>query len=96
MCIFIVKPYFRYDAEKEGPLPCLMWAYPREYKDAKSASQIKDSPYVGEMRWRKEGGEEGGEERWRGGRRRGGGRKEEKEERKKEREEEREDEKRRE
>ena len=31
-------------------MPCLMWAYPREYKDAKSASQIKDSPYVGEKR----------------------------------------------
>ena len=27
------------------PLPCLMWAYPREFKDAASASQIRDSPF---------------------------------------------------
>ena len=34
-----------YDASTDGPLPCLMWAYPREYKDKKAAGQIKDSPY---------------------------------------------------
>ncbi|MSU47567.1 MAG: S9 family peptidase [Opitutus sp.] len=28
-----------------GPLPTLLWAYPREYKDAAAAGQIKDSPY---------------------------------------------------
>ena len=34
-----------YDKEKDGPLPCFMWAYPREYKSANAASQVKDSPY---------------------------------------------------
>ncbi len=34
-----------YDKEKDGPLPTLMWAYPREYKSAEAASQVKDSPY---------------------------------------------------
>ena len=33
-----------YDPEKEGPLPMIMWAYPREYKDAKTAGQVKTSP----------------------------------------------------
>lgn len=28
-----------------GPLPMLMWAYPREYKSADAAGQITDSPY---------------------------------------------------
>jgi dipeptidyl aminopeptidase/acylaminoacyl peptidase len=27
------------------PLPCLMWAYPSEYKSKDSAGQIQDSPY---------------------------------------------------
>ncbi|MDD4596740.1 MAG: prolyl oligopeptidase family serine peptidase [Lentimicrobiaceae bacterium] len=35
-----------YDKEKDGPLPMLMWAYPREYKDAQQASQIKESPHT--------------------------------------------------
>ena len=28
-----------------GPLPTLMWAYPREFKDADAAGQMRDSPY---------------------------------------------------
>jgi dipeptidyl aminopeptidase/acylaminoacyl peptidase len=31
--------------KESGPLPMLMWAYPREYKDADLAGQITDSPY---------------------------------------------------
>jgi len=34
-----------YDAQKDGPLPVLMWAYPLEYKSAAAASQITTSPY---------------------------------------------------
>ncbi|MFK7810422.1 MAG: prolyl oligopeptidase family serine peptidase [Saprospiraceae bacterium] len=34
-----------YDKEKDGPLPVFMWAYPREFKSANAASQVKDSPY---------------------------------------------------
>ncbi len=34
-----------YDREKDGPLPMLMWAYPREYKSAEAASQVTSSPY---------------------------------------------------
>lgn len=30
---------------EEGPLPMLMWAYPREFKSADAASQVTDSPY---------------------------------------------------
>jgi dipeptidyl aminopeptidase/acylaminoacyl peptidase len=33
-----------YDREKDGPLPVLFWAYPREFRDAEAASQIMDSP----------------------------------------------------
>jgi dipeptidyl aminopeptidase/acylaminoacyl peptidase len=29
----------------DGPLPMLMWAYPREYKSADAAGQVTDSPY---------------------------------------------------
>lgn len=29
----------------DGPLPTLLWAYPREYKDAEAAGQVKESPY---------------------------------------------------
>jgi dipeptidyl aminopeptidase/acylaminoacyl peptidase len=35
-----------YNKEKDGRLPMLMWAYPREYKDAQQASQIKESPHT--------------------------------------------------
>ena len=34
-----------YEKEKDGRLPVFMWAYPREYKDASFAGQVKDSPY---------------------------------------------------
>lgn len=31
--------------EGDGPLPVLMWAYPREYKDPDLAGQVTDSPH---------------------------------------------------
>ena len=34
-----------YEAEKDGPLPMLMWAYPQEFKSADAAGQVTDSPY---------------------------------------------------
>ncbi len=34
-----------YDKEKDGPLPVLMWAYPREYKSKASAAQVRGTPY---------------------------------------------------
>jgi len=34
-----------YDAQKDGPLPVLMWAYPREFTSAAAASQLTTSPY---------------------------------------------------
>lgn len=34
-----------YDPQKDGRLPVLMWAYPREYKSANAASQVRRSPY---------------------------------------------------
>ncbi|MEL6668052.1 MAG: prolyl oligopeptidase family serine peptidase [Bacteroidota bacterium] len=34
-----------YDPERDGPRPVLMWAYPREYKDADAAGQVLVSPY---------------------------------------------------
>ncbi|CAN5387065.1 S9 family peptidase [soil metagenome] len=33
-----------YDPQRNGPLPTLLWAYPREFRDADAASQITDSP----------------------------------------------------
>jgi dipeptidyl aminopeptidase/acylaminoacyl peptidase len=35
-----------YDKEKDGRLPVFIWAYPREYKSAQEAGQIKDSPHA--------------------------------------------------
>jgi len=32
-----------YDAQKDGPLPVFMWAYPREFKSASDAAQIRGS-----------------------------------------------------
>ncbi|MFO7891939.1 MAG: prolyl oligopeptidase family serine peptidase [bacterium] len=41
-----------YNPDKDGSLPMLMWAYPREYKSAKAAGQVKDSPYrFTRIRW---------------------------------------------
>lgn len=34
-----------YVAGRDGPLPLLMWAYPQEFKSARAASQVTDSPY---------------------------------------------------
>ena len=34
-----------YDAKRDGPLPTLLWAYPREFKSAAAASQVQGSPY---------------------------------------------------
>lgn len=34
-----------YDADKDGPLPLLIWAYPREFRDAGDAAQVDDSPH---------------------------------------------------
>jgi dipeptidyl aminopeptidase/acylaminoacyl peptidase len=33
-----------YDAKRDGRLPVLMWAYPREFRDAAAAGQLADSP----------------------------------------------------
>ena len=33
-----------YDAERDGPLPTIMWAYPREFNSAEAAGQLRDSP----------------------------------------------------
>ncbi len=34
-----------YDADRDGPLPVLMWAYPDEFKSKEAASQVQGSPY---------------------------------------------------
>jgi dipeptidyl aminopeptidase/acylaminoacyl peptidase len=34
-----------YDPEADGPLPMLVWAYPREYRSADAAGQVRESPY---------------------------------------------------
>ncbi|KAL6776823.1 hypothetical protein ACKKBF_B31065 [Auxenochlorella protothecoides x Auxenochlorella symbiontica] len=34
-----------YDKDRDGPLPCLLWAYPREYKDKAAAGQLRRSPH---------------------------------------------------
>jgi len=35
-----------YDAARDGPLPTLLWAYPREYKSKGSASQVRGSEHT--------------------------------------------------
>ena len=35
-----------YDVKKDGPLPSLLWAYPREFNDAAAAGQVSGSPYM--------------------------------------------------
>jgi dipeptidyl aminopeptidase/acylaminoacyl peptidase len=34
-----------YDKTKDGPLPVLMWAYPREYKSKANAGMVRGTPY---------------------------------------------------
>jgi len=35
-----------YNKEKDGPLPTLLWAYPREFNDPSAAGQVSGSPYT--------------------------------------------------
>ncbi|RPD39381.1 S9 family peptidase [Chitinophaga barathri] len=35
-----------YDAKKDGPLPVFIWAYPREYRSAADAAQVRGSRYT--------------------------------------------------
>ena len=35
-----------YDKEKDGRLPVLMWAYPREYRSKEAASRVRGSKYL--------------------------------------------------
>jgi dipeptidyl aminopeptidase/acylaminoacyl peptidase len=35
-----------YDAKKDGPLPVIMWAYPREFKSANDAAQVRGSKHT--------------------------------------------------
>lgn len=35
-----------YNKDKDGPLPLLIWAYPREYKSAADAAQVRGSKYT--------------------------------------------------
>jgi dipeptidyl aminopeptidase/acylaminoacyl peptidase len=35
-----------YDKQKSGPLPTLLWAYPREFNDPSAAGQVSGSPYT--------------------------------------------------
>lgn len=34
-----------YESQDDGPLPTLMWAYPREFKSKGAASQVRNSPH---------------------------------------------------
>ena len=34
-----------YECGRDGPLPCLLWAYPREFKSKDAAGQLRQSPY---------------------------------------------------
>ena len=35
-----------YDKERDGPLPCILWAYPREFKSKDAAGQLRKSPHT--------------------------------------------------
>ncbi len=35
-----------YDPENDGPLPAILWAYPREFRSAGAAGQVSGSPYA--------------------------------------------------
>ena len=41
--LFLPKDY---DAQKQGPLPVIIWAYPREFENAKDAAQIRGSNHT--------------------------------------------------
>lgn len=34
-----------YDPERDGKLPCILWAYPREFKSKDAAGQLRKSPH---------------------------------------------------
>ncbi len=34
-----------YEPQRDGPLPLFVWAYPREFKDARAAAQVVGSPH---------------------------------------------------
>ena len=34
-----------YDAARDGPLPLIMWAYPKEFKTKEAAGQLRKSPH---------------------------------------------------
>jgi hypothetical protein len=34
-----------YDKARDGPLPCILWAYPREFKSREAAGQMRRSPH---------------------------------------------------
>lgn len=34
-----------YDAKRDGPLPTMIWAYPREFRSSAAAGQVSGSPY---------------------------------------------------
>ncbi|BDA47831.1 probable glutamyl endopeptidase, chloroplastic [Coccomyxa sp. Obi] len=34
-----------YDKDRDGRLPCILWAYPREFKTKDAAGQLRKSPY---------------------------------------------------
>ena len=35
-----------YDAAKDGPIPCLLWAYPKEFKSKEAAGQVRKSHFT--------------------------------------------------
>ncbi|MFP4366281.1 MAG: S9 family peptidase [Bacteroidales bacterium] len=35
-----------YDPDSDGPLPAILWAYPREFKSSDAAGQVSGSPYT--------------------------------------------------
>lgn len=35
-----------YDKDRDGPLPTMLWAYPREFRSADAAGQVSGSPYM--------------------------------------------------
>jgi hypothetical protein len=41
-----------YDKGRDGPLPCILWAYPREFKSREAAGQMRRSPHQFSGGWR--------------------------------------------